>query len=266
MDAVLKQKIDLYAANAFSSARQKIVEESEQQMAALPQMGKGNAAYSKYADSRYIKLYAQRINDLTVAKGNALMDAYEICEVPLDDRQILIEVGLFRDQSVAGMASGIKGGLSLEAMRTRGDTQRSSMIGERFHREITLQTHHIVGEVSCQLEQRKIMPKFKKAESSAPTIVFQDNARLNLNSTDNSVNTVINQSNVFSEIRNRISTGIAAEEQATILERLTALEQAQTDPPSFKERYREFMAIAADHLTLLPYLPALAEVLHRIVG
>src|SRR5262249_15532299 len=145
-----------YAANAFNSARQKILEESDQRMAALPQMGKGNAGYSKYADSRYIKLYAQRINDLTVAKGNALMDACEVYGVPLDDRQILIEVVLFRDQSVAGMASGIKGQLALEATRTHGDTQRASMIGAHFQRELTLQTHHIVGEVSCQLEQRKI--------------------------------------------------------------------------------------------------------------
>lgn len=246
MDAVLRQRLDRYAMNAFNSAREKIKAESEQKMAELPQMGNGNAGYSKYADDRFIKLYAQRINDLTIAKGNALMDAHEISGVPLDDLQILSEVTLFRDQTVAGMVAAIRGELDMEDLRTRQHSRRALRIGARFQQEMAIRTNHIVGEISCQVEQRKVMPKFRKPEPNVPTMLFQgntfqDNTRLNVNSIDNSINT-ITQNSVFTEIRKQIVSGIRQEEQTTILQRLNALEQAQAHPVLFKELYLHFMA------------------------
>jgi pyrimidine deaminase RibD-like protein len=172
MDTALQQRIDRYADNAFKAQYQTIVEKSNQEMKALTPMGQGNSAYSQHADDRYIRLYAQRISNTVLAKAEALMDAYEIYGAPLDDRILTIVTG-FKDESVAGMASGVKGQLSLEVMRINRPQQQASMIGEQFHRRITRHTSHVLGQVFCQIEQRKIDPKFKKREPT-PAVIRED--------------------------------------------------------------------------------------------
>jgi len=73
------------------------------------------------------------------------------------------------------------------------------------------------------------------------------------------------QFQVFQEIRRQIEEGIRIEERTEILSRLDALEQAQ-GTPSFVTRYTEFIAAAANHMTLIaPFIPALTQLLHNIL-
>ena len=88
-------------------------------------------------------------------------------------------------------------------------------------------------------------------------------ARVNIQSEDNSINiSSVTNEELFSEIANAIKEHVANEVQRLeMLEKLSALEQA-TDKPTMGERYREFIACAADYMTLLtPFLPALTALL-----
>jgi hypothetical protein len=170
MDAALPPNIDRYARNAFNAEYQKIVEASDREMQALPTRGQGNSAYSTYADDRYIRLHVQRIRDLVLAKASTLLDAYEIYGTPLDGR-ILMVVAKFKNETLAGMTAAAKGQLSLVAARTSRNPQQASMIGEEFQRRLTRDTNHVLGEVDCMLEERKVNPKFKKQE---PTVLVAE--------------------------------------------------------------------------------------------
>jgi hypothetical protein len=95
--------------------------------------------------------------------------------------------------------------------------------------------------------------------------MLRDNARLNINSTDNSVNTLITESDIFTELRNRIRTGVPLGQQDAILQRIELLEQAKNDVGSFKVRFSELIGAAADYVTLIqPCLPFLASMLQKL--
>jgi hypothetical protein len=71
----------------------------------------------------------------------------------------------------------------------------------------------------------------------------------------------------FSELRKAIESGVSeVVERATILERLSDLEEV-TDRESGAERYQKFIAAAANHMTLIgPYLPALGHWVHSLLA
>lgn len=96
--------------------------------------------------------------------------------------------------------------------------------------------------------------------------VSGSNARVNVNSTDSSTNTV-NQGISFAELRKAIEVGVAdGVERAAILESLAGLESA-TDKESGLKRYQAFITSAHHHMALLgPYLPALGHWVHGLMG
>lgn len=90
------------------------------------------------------------------------------------------------------------------------------------------------------------------------------NARININSTDNSTNSV---GGVSSELFAEILKAVAAIDNQTRRDAISsavsdmAAAQARNDG-SFKEKYQNFMAAAADHVTIIaPFLPALTKLL-----
>jgi hypothetical protein len=98
------------------------------------------------------------------------------------------------------------------------------------------------------------------------TNVFHgDGGRVNINSTDNSV-TIINKDSakLFQDLRTAIVGGIADEAKRNeVLESVTAME-AGTKDGTFSEKYRQFVATVADHISIVaPFLGALAQVLTR---
>jgi hypothetical protein len=98
--------------------------------------------------------------------------------------------------------------------------------------------------------------------------VSGNNNRWLEHSEDNSVNVVTQSSDqIFANLRQEIESQIPAGEQRTeILERLSALEQAQNSP-SFAQRYTQFIAAAANYVTIItPFVPALTEILQRHIS
>ena len=88
------------------------------------------------------------------------------------------------------------------------------------------------------------------------------NPRVNVNSTDNSTNvSAVDNAVVFRDLRGALAR-LQDEDLRGKLDALVGrLEQAQ-GKPSFVEAYKEFIAIAANCMTVVaPFLPALAQML-----
>lgn len=89
------------------------------------------------------------------------------------------------------------------------------------------------------------------------------NSRVNIGSTDNSVNTVNETTNrLFADMRQVILTKVEAEhERQPLLAAVTDMEQT-AGKPGFLQKYQGFMEVAANHATVIgPFLPALAKLL-----
>lgn len=88
------------------------------------------------------------------------------------------------------------------------------------------------------------------------------NSRVNINSPDGSINRSYQFTEIFAPMRQAIRNGVQnSEERAMILDKLSELENAK-GKPSFIDKYREFMATAANHVeTIAPFLPALSQML-----
>lgn len=104
------------------------------------------------------------------------------------------------------------------------------------------------------------------AEPQRPTNVTYNvggtNTRVNINSTDSSVNVVrTDASEVFDQLRGVLFNIEDEEEREAISASIDGMESAHNSP-NFLDKYKEFMAVAADHATLFaPFFPALAGLL-----
>lgn len=90
------------------------------------------------------------------------------------------------------------------------------------------------------------------------------NARVNINSTDFSTNTVQHLS-VFSEVRSALEAdGMAFETLMEVDTRLAEM-QAAKDKETFARAYQNFVGAVADHITVVvPFLPALTEMMSKL--
>lgn len=89
------------------------------------------------------------------------------------------------------------------------------------------------------------------------------NARVNIQSVDSSANLVgVEPTELFARIRDAIGESVQDEELLKKLqEKVTDLEKAQ-GTPGFMARHQEFMALAANYMTILaPFIPALSQML-----
>src|SRR5260370_35405831 len=103
----------------------------------------------------------------------------------------------------------------------------------------------------------------KQSSPTAKYYVQGENARVNVNSTDHSVNIVMkSKEEFFGAIRQRVESGVPdPEEKRKILDALTELVVSH-GKPSFAQRYTELFGTTPDHLTLLtPFIPAPSEIL-----
>jgi hypothetical protein len=105
----------------------------------------------------------------------------------------------------------------------------------------------------------------KESQVSQIFNVHGPNARVNIDSTDNSTN-VVHQGVPFSELRKAIESGVLdGVERSAMLQKLSEVEAA-TDRESGAKKYQDFIATAANHMTLIgPYLPALGHWVHSLL-
>ena len=94
------------------------------------------------------------------------------------------------------------------------------------------------------------------------------NARINVNSTDNSVNSVVENSiELFDQLTAALTSQIQAKGERDKLLTLVAEMRATTHKETFNEKYQNFIAAAANHITIVePFLPALAAFAKRCLS
>ncbi|MFX1767707.1 MULTISPECIES: hypothetical protein [Paraburkholderia] len=95
--------------------------------------------------------------------------------------------------------------------------------------------------------------------------VSGNNARVNIHSSDHSVN-VVSASDIFGQMREKVESGIGASpERDALLDAIARLESARHDKASFSQHYQGFISSAAAHMTIVaPFLPALGEMLAKL--
>jgi len=113
--------------------------------------------------------------------------------------------------------------------------------------------------------QMTVRPAKKATRSSAAVIynISGPNARFNINSVDASTNIVQQDpSELFHALREAIQTELlSTPEYQQLLESVQELENA-IGKKDFAHKYASFMALAADHITVLcPFIPALTQLL-----
>ena len=88
--------------------------------------------------------------------------------------------------------------------------------------------------------------------------------RVNLNSIDNSNNVVNTQAHeVFQQIRHLLETGVEdSGERTALLQSVDEMQTAHETQDNFISKYKDFMGLAANHMTVLtPVIPALTSLL-----
>jgi hypothetical protein len=100
----------------------------------------------------------------------------------------------------------------------------------------------------------KVQKEKSIAESQYKQIILnlRDNARININSTDNSIN-VLNADDVFNELRKEIESIKNEMVKNNALKTLSKMELVK-NKPDFTGLYMKFMGILADHLTIAPVI------------
>jgi pyrimidine deaminase RibD-like protein len=153
MDDALKRKIADYADKAYAAAHHTSTQqtalkiaESKAWLASRGLILSGNTVHE------IAKIQGDHINTVVQAKADALLDAYELYGAEIDDT-ILADVKSLRVTLVGRFAASKDSGLppGVPAL-------------EMFQPLLETNTGAIVNSISCQIEQRKVVPKFKRAD------------------------------------------------------------------------------------------------------
>lgn len=212
-------------------------------------------------------------------RSAALMDAY--CEINLEQGEYYVIKNMMKEElsflkaDGSGQVDGIKGLVTGNKLITF-DTSLPVQPNDRFLRNLPsgLVEEYIVENPRFQQALTGMEAHFQvdirrsdAPVASAQTVINNingDNARINMNSVDNSHNVSITNSEtaVFQQLRDAlIGAELEDSESTQILAAIEAME-ASKDTPAFKEKYQSFMAAAANHVSVFaPMLAALASFL-----
>jgi hypothetical protein len=204
------------------------------------------------------KVYGKFIDTVVQARLDALLEGYELHRVQLDHElasNILDDVMRCRDVQIRNV---------IQAMGISSDS--GLVTADVFAQMVQSECMVSRGFVNVQIQRRRLAPK---PEASTMNITYQligNASRVNVNSTDNSTNVTISESELFSKMREEISEKVpSGEGRDRLLQKVSALEK-ERDLPSAWERYKELIGVAAEHMTLMcPFIPALTEMIGKAI-
>lgn len=138
-----------------------------------------------------------------------------------------------------------------------GLTERYIVIDRGFHQAFYgIEAHY-------QITVQKESAIKRGAPASTVYNISGINSRVNINSLDNSINRIsINKSEVFTEMRQVVEQShLESADKEKLLHCINGMSKA-SGSSDFLHRYKEFVATAADHLSLLaPFIPVLTQML-----
>jgi hypothetical protein len=203
------------------------------------------------------RIDGEQIRAIVESRLDALLEGYDLYGIAIDD-QMAVNIC---DEIVQGMNQLIyncKCPTFNGSLPAGMDSQYPRLTAQAVGLSANL--------VKTKIDRRRLMAK--KTEGSTTIYNVQgENARVNVNSHDHSVNVVTkSKEEFFTTLQQRIESGVPeGEERQKILNALTALQESH-GKPAFAQRYTDFIATAANHLVLLtPFIPALTEMLHHVL-
>ncbi len=231
-------------------AHQKKIFEMREQAAA------SGTLMSSTTVSETAKINAEQIEALSLAQLDSILEGYELYGIIVDD-QTAINIC---DQIIQGMNNMVHSS-------TRTPIPGMPAGSEALHQQLLEKNISLSANlVKTKIDRRRLMAK--KTEGSTTIYNVQgENARVNVNSNDHSVNVVTkSKEEFFATLQQRIESRIPeGQEKQQILNALTALQESH-GKPLFAQRYTDFIAAAANHVALLtPFIPALTEMLHHVL-
>lgn len=254
LDAVEKAK--KYATDKYLSQRDALRRLADVELSQTRErLGRAGMSFSSSMDREVGENRAALIRTLVRTRVDALIDGFELNGVPIVEPLEHFIIAEAENVNSVAMEQAVSVANSL-------GTPRMGTLAINIIRAVEVP----VKAIHCQIEERRARPRV--APHPAPVMnvyhLTGDNSRVNVSSTDDSTNVVVsNSKEIFEMIRDAVNSGTPQDEQSAILRRLDALEKAQ-HTPSYAERYKDFIAAAANHMTLIaPFIPALTELIDR---
>jgi pyrimidine deaminase RibD-like protein len=150
----VKQRIAKYADNAYAAASHDINQKTMVEIAQVKeQLASKGLVSSSVMVREMARVHGDRVNGLVQAKADALVDAYELYGGEFDD-SILEQAVDLRSKLISEISD------NPSFVPPAGASQL-------FLSFLNANTSAIINTISCQLEQRKVVPKFKKGGSHA---------------------------------------------------------------------------------------------------
>jgi hypothetical protein len=202
------------------------------------------------------RIDGEQVRALTESRLDALLEGYELYRITIDDWM------------AANLCDEIVQGMKQTIYSCKFPTFNGSLpvgLESQYPRMVEQAVGLSANLVKTEIDRRRLMAK--KTEGSTTYNVQGENARVNVNSNDHSVNVVTkSKDEFFATLQQKIEAGVPeGEEKRKILTALTALRQSHGGP-TFAQRYTDFIAVAANHVALLaPFIPALTEMLHYVL-
>jgi hypothetical protein len=257
------EKARQFADTAHSVEVEKLVHKTQEQLAALRnRLAAQGTILSGTTVVETARIRGEQVTAMLENRLNLLLEGFELHNVVIDDTvrdEVVEEMTKLRNTWTENALSAMK----QDNVLRNGPVQQVHFLPQ-LEQNVGLHPN----EVRTRIERARLR---KKAEANTSIKVYHvsgNNNRWLENSEDHSVNVVTQSSDqIFANLRQEIESQIPAGEQRTeILERLSALEQAQNSP-SFAARYTQFIAAAANYVTIItPFIPALTEILQKHIS
>ncbi len=227
--------------------------EEELRLARFKALKTGNSAAMFPAEA---ECYVAHAKALVVAKANCIATAYTSFH-EATGREADAELSTFFATVVAARKASFAGHASLVHGRTGRSTSQVPYLLQGFERDANV----------ALLEGRRILDKQRiemKNKQHVPHNVYNaqgPNARITINGTDNSSNTVmVGSIELFQQIKAKLENQLPDETiRKELIRSLEEIEHA-TSKASASNQYAKFIAMAANHATLTTALgPALIQ-------
>lgn len=204
-----------------------------------------------------IQWAVERLKANVSAQADAYIEAFDAFHLPCDEG---VEKTLWQAANDCAAAS-------IMNIRNDRSVKRHRLgLASPWHLEIEREMHTSAKEAIARMRHQRatVQNHLKEVVVSQTFNAIGPNSRNNVNSTDNSTN-IVHQGVPFAELRKAIESGVEdGARRAAILQRLADLESAP-DRESGSTRYQQFIAAAADYMTLIgPFLPALGHWVHNL--
>jgi hypothetical protein len=252
------EKARLFAKTRYTGEIENIVRDRERKIAQMrSQLGTRGILNSSVMINESARIDAEQIKAMTEARLDAILEGYDLYGVAIDDHMAIN----ICDEIIQGMNQ-----MVYNAKCPSFGSSLPSGLESHYSKMVAQAVGLSANLVKTQIDRRRLMTK-KESSPSTNYYVQGENARLNVNSTDNSVNVVIeSKEEFFGALQQRIESEVRdGDERRRILDALTVLHESY-GKPSFAQRYTDFIAAAANHVTLVaPFIPALTEMLHRVL-